>query len=63
MTPILAARRDGGGRLFAAVDPAVRYVKGEVRDSRMGAMLAPFPTHIEARAALVAAGGQMEEAA
>ena len=60
---IVSAQLDGGNRVFAAVDPSIRFTKGEVRESRLGALLAPFRTEIEARAALEAAGGQIEEAA
>lgn len=58
---ILSAQLDGGNRVFAAVDPSVRFTKGEVRGSRLGALLAPFKTEIEARAALLEAGAQIEE--
>lgn len=63
MTPILTAIGPAETRLFAAVVPSVRFVAGEVRQSRMGALLAPFKSTEEARAALLAAGGQIEEAA
>jgi hypothetical protein len=44
------------GRLFAAVDPSVRFVTGRVEGSRFAALLAPFQTAEAARAALAEAG-------
>jgi hypothetical protein len=44
------------GVLWAAVDPTVHHIEGGVRESRFGARLAPFKTHEEAAAALIAAG-------
>lgn len=48
-------------RVFAAVDGEVRFVEGKVAVSRLGAMLAPFKTDEEARAAIVAAGATVKE--
>lgn len=53
---ILVARHPELGRLFAAVDGAVRFTKPGLRPSRLGALLAPFPSVEAAKAALKAAG-------
>jgi hypothetical protein len=47
------------GLLYAAIDPAVRFVEGGVRDSRFAARLAPFSDEAHARQALKAAGAKL----
>jgi hypothetical protein len=57
-TIILTAEgADGGPPLFACVDAGVRFVQPRIGDSRLMAVLAPFPDEEAARAALTAAGG------
>jgi hypothetical protein len=46
------------GPLFAAVVPTARFVEAAVADRRFGALLKPFRSDDDARAALTAAGGQ-----
>lgn len=57
---VLTAEHPERGVLYAAVDPAVRFVEGGVRESRFGARLAPFRDEASARLALKAAGAQLE---
>lgn len=56
---VVTAEHPETGRLYAAVDPAVRFVEGGVRDSRFAARLAPFRSAADAEAALIAAGAKM----
>ena len=44
------------GALFAAVDPAARYVTGGVAEMRFAALLTPFTSVAEAEEALTEAG-------
>ena len=53
---ILTGDHDERGRLFAAIVPEARHVEPEVRESRFGASLAPFPTREAAERALLDAG-------
>lgn len=53
---LLAAEHPERGTLWAAVDPSVHHIEGRVAELRFGARLAPFKSHEEAQAALVAAG-------
>jgi hypothetical protein len=53
---LLAGRHPERGLLYAAADATARYTEPQVRPTRLGAMLAPFPTEEAARAALDAAG-------
>lgn len=46
----------GGVKLFAAIDPAARFVAPEVCQTRFAATLHPFTSEAEARAALKRAG-------
>ena len=59
---LLTATHPERGTLFAAIDPAVRFVAGEVRDRRFSAFLAPFPDEASARMALKSAGAKLVEA-
>lgn len=54
---IISAEHPAHGWLFAAFDPSARFVEGKVAHSRLGAVLAPFPSEEEARAALDAVKG------
>jgi hypothetical protein len=58
----ITARHPQRGELFAAFDPAVHHIAGRVAESRFGARLAPFRSHAEAEAALVAEGCELEVA-
>lgn len=60
---LLTASHPELATLWAAVDPSVHHIEGGVRGSRFGARLAPFKTHAEAEAALIAAGGKLEQTA
>lgn len=57
---ILIGRHPELGSVFAAVDSEARFVRGEIRPSKLGALLAPFRNATEARAALKAAGAAIE---
>jgi hypothetical protein len=48
------------GKLFAAVDASVHHVDGRIAERRFAAFLAPFVSTSEAKAALVAAGAELE---
>lgn len=56
MTFLLTGQHQTSGKLWAAVDPTVHHVEGEVRETRFGARLAPFRSVDEAQAALIAVG-------
>ncbi len=51
------------GRLWAAIDPAAHHVEGRVAERRFSAFLAPFKSHEEAVAALLAAGASVRKEA
>lgn len=53
---ILTGELGDGGKLYASVDSTAHHVTGEARPSRLAALLAPFRTQVEAKAALEAAG-------
>jgi hypothetical protein len=55
-TPVLYGLHPKQGALYAAVDPAPRFTAPQVRTTRLGALLAPFPTPVAALEALRAAG-------
>lgn len=57
---MLSGQHPDKGLLFAAIDPAVRFAEPEVRDSRLGALLAPYPSEADARAALERAGAVLQ---
>ncbi len=46
------------GVIYAAVAPVSAYIEPKVGDYRLMAVLAPFRTEEEARAALIDAGGE-----
>ena len=46
------------GPCYAAIDPFVRFTEPAVRESRLGALLAPYKSEEAAREALQAAGCQ-----
>ena len=46
------------GALYAAIAPVSEYIQGRVSDYRLTAVLAPYRSEDEARAALVAAGAE-----
>jgi len=48
------------GRIYAAIDDSARFTQPEVRPSRLGSMLAPYPTKEAAEAALRNAGAQID---
>ena len=50
------------GTLWAAVDPAARFVEAGIKDSRFAARLAPFTDETLARKALKRAGAKLEAA-
>lgn len=52
---LLTAEHPTRGRLFAAVDPAARFVVPQVAETRFAARLNPFTDEADARAALDAA--------
>ena len=56
---IISGEHDTLGRLFAAVDPAARYVQPKVSELRFAALLTPFKSVAEAEAALVEAGASL----
>jgi hypothetical protein len=58
---VLTAEHLEQGTLYAAVDPAVRFIEGGVRDSRFAARLAPFADEAAARLALKRAGASPAE--
>lgn len=53
---MLSAPHPTLGRLFAHIDPAVRFTSSKVAGSRFAARLTPFPNEASARAALALAG-------
>lgn len=57
----LTAEHPTRGTLWAAVDPAVRFITPGVRDSRFAARLAPFPDEASARVALKREGAKLLE--
>lgn len=56
----ITAEMPDGTTIFAAIDANARFVEPKVADRKFGAFLTPFPSLLEARAALVAAGGIVE---
>ncbi len=56
----LSGRHPERGRLWAAVDGNALFTSPEVRPSRVGSMLAPYPTAEGAEAALNAAGANVD---
>jgi hypothetical protein len=48
------------GRLIACIDGSARFTAGEVRASKLSALLAPFPDKDSALAALLDAGAVPE---
>lgn len=58
---VLQAEHPERGALWAAIDPAVRFIEGGVRESRFAARLAPFADEASARTALKAAGARLLE--
>jgi len=61
MTRFLFADHAELGALIAAVDPAVRFTAPKLASSRLGALLAPFKSEEDARAAIEGVGGVMRE--
>lgn len=57
---VVEAEHPERGRLFAAIDPSVRFVEAAVAELRFGAFLTPFASEEAARAALEAAGASIE---
>jgi hypothetical protein len=57
---VIIAEHPGRGRLYAAIDPTVRFITPGVRESRFAARLAPFMDEASARIALKAAGAKLE---
>ena len=51
------------GTLWAAIDPAARFIVPGVKESRFAARLAPFTDEASARVALKAAGCKLEAGA
>jgi hypothetical protein len=47
----ISAKHPELGRLWAAIDPTARFTEPQLRETRLGAMLAPFGTEAEALAA------------
>jgi hypothetical protein len=61
MRPLfIPAKHPQLGRLWAAVDPGVRFTEPQLRETRMGAMLAPFLSEAEALAAFQRIGFTVE---
>lgn len=50
------------GRMWAAIDPQVRFTTPQLRPSRLGAMLAPYPSEEAARAAFASSGIEPDRA-
>ncbi|WP_422057973.1 hypothetical protein [Sphingomonas sp.] len=50
--PVLTAEHPTRGHLFAAVDPAARFVTPAVEATRFAARLKPFANEADAQAAL-----------
>lgn len=57
---VITGQHPQTGTVFAAFDPAARYVTGVVEGSRLGAILKPYRSEAEAVAALRAAGAVLE---
>lgn len=60
MSAAIITGRRGAATLYACVDPSVRFTTGEVRSSKLGALLAPYRGEASARAALEAAGASID---
>lgn len=58
---VLEAPHPEKGRVYAAVDPAARYVSPRVCEFRFSALLSPYTSEEEARAALAEAGADMSK--
>ena len=56
---IIAGKLPDAGNLFAAVDGSAHHVEAKVGETRFAALLAPFRTDAEAKAALAAAGADV----
>lgn len=54
----ITAEMPDGSTIFAAIDTRARFVEPKVAERKFGAFLTPFPSLLEAKAALVAAGGK-----
>lgn len=48
------------GRIYAAIDESARFTSPEVRPSRLGSLLAPYPSVEAAEAALREAGAEVD---
>ncbi|WP_324748785.1 hypothetical protein SH591_08690 [Sphingomonas sp. LY54] len=57
---MLSGQHPDKGLLFAAIDPAVRFTEPRLGDSRLAALLAPYPSEADARAALESAGAVLQ---
>jgi hypothetical protein len=58
---VLTGRHPELGRVWAAVDPKVRFTAPGLRATRLGALLAPFPNRSDAIAAMMTAGATVED--
>jgi hypothetical protein len=48
---IISGKHPELGRLWPAVDASARFIEPQLRETRLGALLAPFPSEAEALAA------------
>lgn len=61
MSRYLTASHPHRGTLWAAIDQQAHHLTGKVTERRFSAFLAPFRSGQEAEAALIAAGGALDE--